>query len=461
MGELTNFNTISVLPSIEYNTSESNNSSENYANPFSWEGNNGVRESTPRALRHFAFDFGMVGPDATNLKSISEYEDIVKRNPGMELGEQLWKKEVYYKYMAPVFDSQYINSSILTALCDVSTTSQNIKQLEYHEERCVTTRAVPGTQREPGPLSSFERVVTTGTACSFVHSYKLDTLLKNNIGPQNIKRHRIRVLSQQAMSMLACVYEVSSFCEQRMMAHAPMDYAAVYHMRNIGGSTGDPTELYKLQRESFAAGIHGEEGPMKCHEWSESVSKATYTRFNAISLDRLPICYGSKENAIVVSNQNQFKVKKRSLNPGDYEIESRPSKKVAIGNDPQTVVGVKTNKKSTIGKNDANYLTLNTFNTPDGLSFIENPTRGSMYKFHIEDNTANSSSALQIYVAMSIVGEQDIKFKAFNNLIAGTVNKDAEEGLLEVSSKGLMKLTFKTEKVESTYFMVRKSETNF
>jgi len=41
------------------------------------------------------------------------------------------------------------------------------------------------------------------------------------------------------------------------------------------------------------------------------------------------------------------------------------------------------------------------------------------------------------------------------------VNKDAEEGLLEVSSKGLMKLIFKTEKVESTYFMVRKSETNF
>ena len=41
------------------------------------------------------------------------------------------------------------------------------------------------------------------------------------------------------------------------------------------------------------------------------------------------------------------------------------------------------------------------------------------------------------------------------------VNKNSEEGLIQLSSKGLMKLTFKTGKITSTYYMIRRAENVF
>ena len=40
-------------------------------------------------------------------------------------------------------------------------------------------------------------------------------------------------------------------------------------------------------------------------------------------------------------------------------------------------------------------------------------------------------------------------------------NKDMEEGTLKISSMGLMEFKFKTDKVSSEYYMVRKAETDF
>lgn len=41
------------------------------------------------------------------------------------------------------------------------------------------------------------------------------------------------------------------------------------------------------------------------------------------------------------------------------------------------------------------------------------------------------------------------------------VNKNSDEGLIQLSSKGLMRLTFKTGKITSTYFMIRRAENVF
>lgn len=41
------------------------------------------------------------------------------------------------------------------------------------------------------------------------------------------------------------------------------------------------------------------------------------------------------------------------------------------------------------------------------------------------------------------------------------VNKNSDEGLIQLSSKGLMKLTFKAGKITSTYFMIRRAENVF
>ena len=41
------------------------------------------------------------------------------------------------------------------------------------------------------------------------------------------------------------------------------------------------------------------------------------------------------------------------------------------------------------------------------------------------------------------------------------VNKNSDEGLIQLSSKGLMKLTFKTGKITSTYYMIRRAENVF
>ena len=40
-------------------------------------------------------------------------------------------------------------------------------------------------------------------------------------------------------------------------------------------------------------------------------------------------------------------------------------------------------------------------------------------------------------------------------------NKDMEEGTMKISSMGLIEFKFKTEKVSSEYYMVRKAETDF
>ena len=41
------------------------------------------------------------------------------------------------------------------------------------------------------------------------------------------------------------------------------------------------------------------------------------------------------------------------------------------------------------------------------------------------------------------------------------VNKNSDKGLIQLSSKGLMRLTFKTGKITSTYYMIRRAENVF
>ena len=46
-------------------------------------------------------------------------------------------------------------------------------------------------------------------------------------------------------------------------------------------------------------------------------------------------------------------------------------------------------------------------------------------------------------------------------MFMGCTYKNSDEGLIQLSSKGLMRLTFKTGKITSTYFMIRRAENVF
>ena len=64
---------------------------------------------------------------------------------------------------------------------------------------------------------------------------------------------------------------------------------------------------------------------------------------------------------------------------------------------------------------------------------------------------------------MGDITEQDLKIP-FNSDTFKTIlhaNKDMEEGTLKISSMGLMEYKFKSEGIESEYYVVRKAETEF
>lgn len=406
MSEALNFNSVSMVPQIEHNSSDRNNNSENYANPFSFRGNqDGVLETTPEMLRNFLYDIR----DRQRYKNgiitgVKEYENIRKTNPGMEVAEQLWETKYYYKYLAPVMSDGYINSSMLLHLCNVSFESQNLKVLEYRLETIIGSRALEGGQREQGSFSTFQQVVTKGVGNEFNSSYQLDTLYENNLQPENLERHRQRTMSQQTMCMLTLIYELSTFVEQQMMAMTPMDYAAMYAIHQ----NTTPSDLYDYQKRSFEASIHSDYGPLKCDEWTKCVNEKTKTEYDAMILSRLPINYGNKENAIVVSDNN---------NTYDIPIQTMNQKKpFSLGNDPSSdISGVETNITQHVADGQEQFIRVKTFKVPGGFTFIQDIKRTSVFDFHIEDRRVNADNSLkyniitydgknQIYMYHSEVG---------------------------------------------------------
>ena len=93
MGDNLNCNNVSLVPQIQHSSSDRNNNSENFANPFSFHGNvDGVLETTPEMLRNFLYDVrDMKRYKNGILSGIREYENIKSSNPGMEVAEQLWE----------------------------------------------------------------------------------------------------------------------------------------------------------------------------------------------------------------------------------------------------------------------------------------------------------------------------------------------------------------------------------
>lgn len=67
------------------------------------------------------------------------------------------------------------------------------------------------------------------------------------------------------------------------------------------------------------------------------------------------------------------------------------------------------------------------------------------------------------YQLRGIINEIGVKvpfdLDKFRDILS--VNKNSDEGLIQLSSKGLMRLTFKTGKITSTYYMIRRAENVF
>ena len=67
------------------------------------------------------------------------------------------------------------------------------------------------------------------------------------------------------------------------------------------------------------------------------------------------------------------------------------------------------------------------------------------------------------YQLKGVINKEFMKIKYNSNMMKTILNanKDMDEGTLKISSMGLMEFKFKTDKVSSEYYMVRKAETDF
>tara|TARA_R110000822_G_scaffold45541_1_gene121747 strand:+ start:5041 stop:5784 length:744 start_codon:yes stop_codon:yes gene_type:complete len=96
------------------------------------------------------------------------------------------------------------------------------------------------------------------------------------------------------------------------------------------------------------------------------------------------------------------------------------------------------------------------------ISIDKDPDGEPVCKFAFGDEHGHNNQI--IYSMYGDINIQEMKLPFNSNLFKNIlqVNKDMVEGRLYISSKGLMKLEFKTEVgIESKYFIVRKESTNF
>ncbi len=96
------------------------------------------------------------------------------------------------------------------------------------------------------------------------------------------------------------------------------------------------------------------------------------------------------------------------------------------------------------------------------ISIDQDPDGEPICKFSFGDEHGHNNQI--VYSMYGDINIQEMKLP-FNSNMFKTIlnaNKDMTEGTLQISSKGLMKLEFKTEEgIESEYFMVRKESTDF
>ena len=96
------------------------------------------------------------------------------------------------------------------------------------------------------------------------------------------------------------------------------------------------------------------------------------------------------------------------------------------------------------------------------ISIDKDPDKEPICKFSFGDEHGHNNQIT--YNMYGDINVQEMKLPFNSNLFKTILqaNKDMVEGVMHLSSKGLMKLEFKTEDgIESEYFMVRKESTNF
>tara|TARA_R110000782_G_scaffold7576_2_gene25321 strand:+ start:330 stop:1073 length:744 start_codon:yes stop_codon:yes gene_type:complete len=96
------------------------------------------------------------------------------------------------------------------------------------------------------------------------------------------------------------------------------------------------------------------------------------------------------------------------------------------------------------------------------ISIDKDPDREPICKFSFGDEHGHNNQIT--YNMYGDINVQEMKLPFNSNLFKTILqaNKDMAEGTMHLSSKGLMKLEFKTEDgIESEYYMVRKESTNF
>jgi hypothetical protein len=96
------------------------------------------------------------------------------------------------------------------------------------------------------------------------------------------------------------------------------------------------------------------------------------------------------------------------------------------------------------------------------ISIDKDPDREPICKFSFGDEHGHNTQIT--YNMYGDINVQEMKLPFNSNLFKTILqaNKDMTEGTMHLSSKGLMKLKFKTENgIKSEYYMVRKESTNF
>jgi hypothetical protein len=109
-------------------------------------------------------------------------------------------------------------------------------------------------------------------------------------------------------------------------------------------------------------------------------------------------------------------------------------------------------KNALSGENNVNIMTTSVEEDLNGnyrliFTFGDEHGHNNKVKYQLEGNITPSSEMIPY------------NSDTFRNIL--NVNKDMEEGKLYVSYKGLLKLEFKTQDTISTYYLVRRENTNF
>ena len=404
-----NYSSIPTVKGPSLRRSETNNLVETRANPFSFiSQQDGKRGYSLQSMRNMTYN----ATSHTNgqLKDALDFENIIQQNDLIKFHEDQWGQDIEVEQLKLIFSDRayqsYFNYSFLTHMLNVKYDSQLTTEKILIQSKMILRKATRGGPRDQGPRSIMQRVATTAEKIGFNYGLDEDTLYAARLETaENQAQHQNDLHQQISGAMLAILHAHAMHLESRMMNILPMDYGALWAIKNMNKVNNDVDDLYTYQHNHFESAVHATQGPFFFDHLSRKIAKETEGEYDMVVLSTLPIYYGNQANAVVVPSLPYLI--ERDCRPNDIETikqkiklskgETYKPSMGTIGSDPKTTKGVDTNVNSVLGNGQQRYITLHTFATPNQV-FVEDIKRPNYQHYHHEDVHMNAHNSLKMYM---------------------------------------------------------------